>query len=102
MDYRWTYIHIAGVPGGTILAILYSHRFDVEYLHHKLYETHPAGLLVLDDIADSGKTISDLREEMFKPVIATLHYKSPFTSLFCFSLYYVYGLITNKRIGAYL
>lgn len=67
--------YVTGIPrGGTILAILYSHRFGVEYVHN--FEKHPPGLLIIDDIADSGKTIFNLRDEMFNPKFATLHYKT--------------------------
>jgi hypoxanthine phosphoribosyltransferase len=67
--------YVTGIPrGGTILAILYSHRFGVEYVHN--FEKHPPGLLIIDDIADSGKTIFNLRDEMFNPRFATLHYKT--------------------------
>ena len=46
--------YVTGIPrGGTILAIMYS-----------------------DDIADSGKTIFDMRGTMFNPKFATLHYKT--------------------------
>lgn len=67
--------YVTGVPrGGTILAILYSHRFDVPYMERS--SNHYPKLLILDDIADSGKTIFDLREEMFNPKFGTLHYKT--------------------------
>ena len=67
--------YVTGVPrGGTILAIMYSHRFGVKYMHG--ISNHYPQLLILDDIADSGKTIKDLRKEMNNPKFATLHYKS--------------------------
>mgnify|MGYP003624657721 FL=1 len=67
--------YVSGVPrGGTILAIMYSHRFGIEYMHE--FSNHYPRLLILDDIADSGKTIFDLRGEMFNPKFATLHYKT--------------------------
>lgn len=67
--------YVTGVPrGGTILAILYSHRFDIPYMERS--SNHYPRLLILDDIADSGKTIFNLRDEMFNPKFATLHYKT--------------------------
>jgi len=67
--------YVSGVPrGGTILAIMYSHRFGVKYMHQ--ISNHYPRLLVIDDIADSGKTILDLRNDSPNPKYATLHYKS--------------------------
>ena len=45
--------YVTGIPrGGTILAIMYSHRFDVPYFEYK--SNHYPRLLIIDDIADSG------------------------------------------------
>jgi hypoxanthine phosphoribosyltransferase len=66
--------YVTGVPrGGTILAILYSHRFEVTYLNN--VSNHYPSLLVLDDIADSGNTLKDLKEKFDIPMYGTLHYK---------------------------
>lgn len=66
--------YVTGIPrGGTILAILYSHRFGTKY--KELTSKHPPRLLVIDDIADSGKTLFELRETMSDCKFATLHYK---------------------------
>ena len=47
---------VAGIPrGGTLLAILYSHRYGVEYTEWP-NDKYPH-LLILDDIADTGKTL---------------------------------------------
>ena len=67
--------YVTGIPrGGTILAIMYSHRFDVPYFEYK--SNHYPRLLIIDDIADSGDTILKWRDEMFNPKFATLHYKT--------------------------
>ena len=72
---KGTIDYVTGIPrGGTILAIMYSHRFEVPYM--KYTSNHYPKLLIIDDIADSGKTIFDLRETMFNPKFATLHYKT--------------------------
>ena len=66
---------VTGIPrGGTILAVLYSHRFDIPYFEYK--SDHYPRLLIIDDIADSGETILKWREEMSNPKFATLHYKT--------------------------
>ena len=72
---KGTIDYVTGIPrGGTILAIMYSHRFEVPYM--KYTSNHYPKLLIIDDIADSGKTIFDLRGTMFNPKFATLHYKT--------------------------
>ena len=66
--------YVTGVPrGGTILAILYSHRFDIPYMRH--ISNHYPRMLILDDIADSGKTFTDLQREFPAPKYGALHYK---------------------------
>jgi len=70
---------VTGVPrGGTILAILFSHRFDIQYTPYM--SNHYPNMLILDDIADSGKTFKDLEQDFPKPKYGALHYKS--TSVF--------------------
>ena len=66
--------YVAGIPrGGIILAILYSHRFGVQYMEHP--SNHYPHLLILDDIADTGETLKKWKEELHVPYYATLHYK---------------------------
>ena len=66
--------YVTGVPrGGTLLAILYSHRFNVKYMERP--SNHYPKLLILDDIADSGKTFEDLKKEFPNPKYAALQYK---------------------------
>jgi len=66
--------YVTGVPrGGTLLAILYSHRFDIPYMEYK--SDHYPNLLIIDDIADSGKTFSKLKEQFPNPKYAALQYK---------------------------
>ena len=70
---------VTGVPrGGTILAILFSHRFDIQYTPYM--SNHYPNMLILDDIADSGKTFKDLEQDFPKPKYGALHYKN--TSVF--------------------
>lgn len=69
---------VTGVPrGGTILAIMYSHRFDIPYTPY--ISNHYPQMLVIDDIADSGKTFGDLEKEFPTPKYGALHYKSTST-----------------------
>jgi len=65
---------VTGIPrGGTILAILYSHRFNVEYFDN--ISNHYPHLLVLDDIADTGNTFQKAYDCCPAPIYASLHYK---------------------------
>ena len=65
---------VTGVPrGGTILAILYSHRFNVPY--NQYISNHYPHMLILDDISDSGKTFEELKKEFPIPKYGALHYK---------------------------
>ena len=67
--------YVTGIPrGGTILAILYSHRFNIEYLDYRSNK-YP-NLLVIDDISDSGKTFTELYKEVNIPKYASLHHKT--------------------------
>jgi hypoxanthine phosphoribosyltransferase len=66
--------YVTGVPrGGTILAILYSHRFNIPYMEWR--SNHYPDLLIIDDISDSGKTFKDLKKELPNPKYAALHFK---------------------------
>jgi len=65
---------VTGIPrGGTILAILYSHKYGIKYTHNIVNESD---LLVLDDIADSGATLKKESELYPDVTFATLHYKA--------------------------
>ena len=65
---------VTGLPrGGTILAILYSHRFNVEYFNQT--SNHYPHLMILDDIADTGQTFKKVHECCPVPIYASLHYK---------------------------
>ena len=66
---------VTGVPrGGTLLAIIYSHRFNVQYMEFK--SNHYPDMLILDDIADSGMTLQDIHSNFPKPKTGALHYKT--------------------------
>ena len=65
---------VTGIPrGGTLLAIMFSHRFKVEY--SRWASNHYPRMLILDDIADSGNTIAQWEEDFHIPMYGTLHYK---------------------------
>jgi len=66
---------VTGIPrGGIILAVLYSHRFNIPYM--EFMSNHYTDMLILDDIADTGDTFIDLSDMYPKPKKGVLHYKS--------------------------
>jgi len=70
--------HVTGIPrGGTILAILYSHRFNVSYTPYM--SNHYSDLLILDDIADTGVTFEEINSSYPNPKKGALMYKSSST-----------------------
>ena len=67
--------YVTGVPrGGIILAVLYSHRFNIPYMEFK--NNNYPDMLILDDIADSGATFENIQDNFPTPKKGALHYKS--------------------------
>jgi len=66
---------VFGVPrGGIVLATLISYKLDIPLLMHAA-----KGCLIIDDIADSGRTLLHYREndtQFNRYFIATMYYKS--------------------------
>jgi len=69
------YKGIYGIPrGGVIIGVMLSHRLDIPYVD-RLQEMYGRKFLIVDDISDSGETLSKLKAEVFNSAeIATLHY----------------------------
>jgi len=66
---------VSGIPrGGSLLAILYSHRYNVEYRSAPI--VGDPNQLIIDDIADSGETLKLWQNDFKDSIFATLHYKS--------------------------
>jgi len=70
---------VTGIPrGGLIPAILISHKFGIPYIGLEAAKALPGGLkkdvLVVDDIADSGNTLSQIaRHNFITATLATRH-----------------------------
>ncbi len=67
--------YVSGIPrGGFIPAVLFSHKFDKPFRHHKqgLYTDN---IVIIDDIADSGNTFTKLKKEFPNPKFAALQFK---------------------------
>ncbi len=69
------YSGIYGIPrGGLIIAVMLSHRLGIPY-NDRLQEMYGKRFLIIDDIADSGKTLERMKSEVYEHAdIATLHY----------------------------
>jgi len=68
------YKYIFGIPrGGLIVAVWLSHQLQIPYIPH-LYLPRDPNILIVDDIADTGQTLSNLGLDPFYDT-ATLYYK---------------------------
>jgi len=73
------YIHIDaiyGVPrGGLILGVALSHALDLPLISSLgLYDGKRKNLLVVDDISDTGETLTGISDTVEKSLFYTLHY----------------------------
>ena len=66
---------VYGIPrGGLILAVLISHKLNLPYVD-RLQTLYGKRFLVVDDIADSGETLNQMKAEVFEHALfATIHY----------------------------
>lgn len=69
---------VTGIPrGGVIPAVMFSHQYGIPYMDFSqaknLPRTSRKKILVLDDIADTGKTLLEIESLSF--ITATLAYK---------------------------
>lgn len=69
------YRGIYGIPrGGLVIAVMMSHILNIPYTD-RLQSLYGERFLVVDDIADSGETLQQMRAEVFKNAeFATIHY----------------------------
>jgi hypoxanthine phosphoribosyltransferase len=105
---------ITGVPrGGLVPAVLMSHKFGIPYIGLEAAKTLPGDLkkkiLVLDDIADSGNTLEQIKRHNFKTATLARRYSSSFTPDYIGAeikddhwLVFPWENITSKTIQDYL
>ena len=69
------YEGVYAVPrGGLITGVMLSHKLDLPFID-RLQSYYGKKFLIVDDIADTGKTLEKLRAEVYKNAhTATLHY----------------------------
>ena len=75
--------YITGIPrGGLVPAIMLSHRAKLKYLPYEkaldLTETRRQKVLVVDDISDSGATVTSLKIYKFKTASVYARHSSTF------------------------
>jgi xanthine phosphoribosyltransferase len=69
------FVGVYGIPrGGCIVATILSHRLDVPYITSLNLARGGNGLLIVDDIADTGGTIRRLKTAYDTATYATLDY----------------------------
>jgi xanthine phosphoribosyltransferase len=69
------FVGVYGVPrGGVILAVIISHRLSIPYITNLDVGRGGDGLLIVDDIADTGHTIKRLKSVYDTATYATLDY----------------------------
>tara|TARA_R110000823_G_scaffold86138_1_gene192814 strand:+ start:218 stop:640 length:423 start_codon:yes stop_codon:yes gene_type:complete len=78
---------VTGVPrGGLIPAVLISHKFRIPFIGLEAAKTLPGelkkGILVVDDISDSGNTLEQIRRHNFLSATLAVRYSSTFTPTF--------------------
>ena len=68
---------VYGIPrGGLIIAVMMSHKLQLPYID-RLQTMYGKRFIVVDDIADSGKTLEQMKAEVFDyALLATIHYNS--------------------------
>ena len=79
--------HITGIPrGGLIPAVLFSHRYGFKFIELnqaiRLNKSSREKVLVFDDIADTGITLSELDQYNFKTATLTTRKGSKVTPTF--------------------
>ena len=75
-----TFVGVYGIPrGGVIIAVMLSHMLDIPYID-RLQSCYGKEFIVVDDIADTGHTLSQMKSEVFdKATFATIHYSKQST-----------------------
>lgn len=75
---------VTGIPrGGLVPAVLISHKFDIPFIGLEAAKALPGNLkkkiLVIDDISDSGDTLSQIKRHNFITATLAVRHTSSFT-----------------------
>tara|TARA_B100002019_G_scaffold287904_1_gene300641 strand:+ start:195 stop:596 length:402 start_codon:yes stop_codon:yes gene_type:complete len=73
------YVGVTGIPrGGLIPAVMLSHKLGIRYLpYRESFKQLP--ILIVDDIADSGHTLTDVGRRGFDTATLCVRYSTQYT-----------------------
>lgn len=71
---------VTGVPrGGLIPAVMLSHKLGLKYIPYQQAVSKRRPVLVVDDISDSGLTLTDIGSKGFKTATLCVRYNTSYT-----------------------
>jgi len=74
------FVAVTGVPrGGLIPAVMLSHRLGLKYVPYEQATKNRKPILVVDDIADSGFTLTAVGSKGFKTATLCIRYSTQYT-----------------------
>ena len=74
------FVAVTGVPrGGLIPAVMLSHKLGLKYIPYQQAVSKRRPVLVVDDISDSGLTLTDIGSKGFKTATLCVRYNTRYT-----------------------
>lgn len=74
------YVAVTGIPrGGLIPAVMLSHKLGLKYIPYEQAISKRRPILVVDDISDSGLTLTDIGNKGFKTATLCVRYNTQYT-----------------------
>ena len=74
------FVAVTGVPrGGLIPAVMLSHKLGLKYIPYQQAVSKRRPVLVVDDIADSGFTLTEVGSKGFKTATLCIRYSTQYT-----------------------
>lgn len=80
IDSNSEFVAVTGVPrGGLIPAVMLSHKLGLKYIPYEQATKKNKPILVVDDISDSGLTLTDIGSKGFKTATLCVRYSTQYT-----------------------
>ena len=80
IDNNSEFVAVTGVPrGGLIPAVMLSHKLGLKYIPYEQATRKKKPVLVIDDISDSGFTLTDIGRKGFKTATLCVRYNTQYT-----------------------
>jgi uncharacterized protein len=74
------FVAVTGVPrGGLIPAVMLSHKLGLKYIPYTQAVRKKRPILIIDDISDSGLTLTDIGSKGFKTATLCVRYSTQYT-----------------------